>query len=114
MALEQYTDEIDKNLGNDLITGMLKDRREWVQSTRQDKKVPEDVKPFYDRFKEVETEEEIAARKAIEAEERAKAKSKKKEPKKAEPGAKKGKKKKGDTEVLIDNKTVKIGSSEIV
>lgn len=55
MALEQYTDEIDKNLGNDLIEGMLKDRREWVNSTRQDKKIPEDVKPFYDRFKEIET-----------------------------------------------------------
>ena len=34
MALEKYTVEIDKNMGNDLIEGMLKDRRKWINETR--------------------------------------------------------------------------------
>ena len=30
MALDKYTVDIDKNMGNDIIEGMLKDRRNWV------------------------------------------------------------------------------------
>ena len=52
MALEKYHVEIDANEGNDMISGMLKERREWINGFKQSasKKIPEDVKPFYDRF----------------------------------------------------------------
>ena len=45
-------EEIDENEGTDLMEQMLKERREWVneQKSNQLGKIPEDVKPFYERF----------------------------------------------------------------
>ena len=108
-------EEIQENEGVDIMEQMLKDRREWVNLQRENNlgKIPEDIKPFYDRFN-TETPlspEEEAAKKAAEEEEKA-AKGKKKE-KKKEDKKKKGKKKKGgddDGAAAI----AKIGPTEVV
>ena len=107
-------EEIDENEGTDIMEQMLKDRREWVNEQRQMNlgKIPEDVKPFYDRFN-TETPlspEEEAAKKAAEEEE-GKAGKKKKEKKKE--GKKKGKKKGGGDDDGA-GAVVKIGPSEVV
>jgi len=44
-------DEIDEAQGTDIMEGMLKDRREWVTMFKQNNcKVPDEIKPFYERF----------------------------------------------------------------
>ena len=91
---------------------MLKERREWVLEKRQMNlgKVPEDIKPFYERFN-VDTPlspEEQAAKDAEEEE----AGGKKKKGEKKKDGKKKGKKGKGGDD--DDNAVAKIGPSEIV
>ena len=93
----------------------MKDRREWVNEQRQMNlgKIPEDIKPFYDRFN-TETPlspEEEAAKKAAEEEE-AKAGKKKKEKKKE--GKKKGKKKGGGGDDDGAGAIAKIGPTEVV
>lgn len=107
-------DEIDENEGTDIIEGMLKDRREWVNMTKEmnNGKIPDDIKPFYER-NNVETPlspEEEEAKAAGEEDGGKKGKKKKEEKKKK---GKKGKKAKGgDGDGSGD--IVKIGTSEIV
>jgi hypothetical protein len=103
-------EEIDENEGTDIMETMLKDRREWVLEKRQMNmgKIPDDIKPFYERFN-VETPlspEEQAAKDAEEEEGGGKKKKKDKEKKK--------KKKKGDKDDGDDNAIAKIGPSEVV
>jgi SpoVK/Ycf46/Vps4 family AAA+-type ATPase len=89
---------------------MIKDRRNWVTNFKEkSNKIPEEIKPFYDRFKNELTPEEEEAKKLADIE--AKIKKKKKE------GSKKDKKKKGkvdDDEDDGGNYNVKIGGSEII
>jgi hypothetical protein len=105
-------DEIEMNEGTDIMEGMLKERRDWITEYRQShmNKIPDDIKPFYDRFNveaPLSPEEEEAKRLAEEEE---KGKKKKKGEKKKEK-KKKGKKKGGDDEGVA---IIKIGVSEIV
>jgi CelD/BcsL family acetyltransferase involved in cellulose biosynthesis len=100
------------NEGTDIMEGMLKDRRDWINEYRQShmNKIPEDIKPFYDRFNveaPLSPEEEEAKRLA---EEEAAGKKKKKTEKKKEK-KKKGKKKKDDDDGVA---IIKIGASEVV
>jgi hypothetical protein len=93
---------------------MLKDRREWVneQKAMNLGKIPEEIKPFYDRFN-TETPlspEEEAAKKAAEEEEGGK--KKKKAEKKKEGKKKKGKK--GDKDDDGAGAIAKIGPSEVI
>ena len=103
-------EEIDENEGTDIMETMLKERREWVLEKRQNNlgKVPDDIKPFYERFN-VETPlspEEQAAKDAEDEEGGGKGKKKdKKAPKKK---GKKGAKEDGE------EAPVKIGPSEVV
>lgn len=74
---------------------MLQQRREWINEQKQlnNGKIPDDIKPFYDKFN-TETPlspEEEAARKAAEEEEKGGAKGKKDKGKK-DAGKKGGKK----------------------
>ena len=85
------------------------ERREWVNNFKQNNqnKVPDEIKPFYDRFNveaPLSPEEEEAKR--LEEEEAAGKKKKKGEKKK------KGKKGKGDDDGAPA--IIKIGTSEIV
>lgn len=93
------------------MEGMLKDRREWVTQFKQDNcKLPDEIKPFYDRFNReapLSPEEEEAKR--LEEEE-AKDKKKKKEKKKEK--KKKGKKGKKDDDDAAQ--IIKIGVSEVI
>lgn len=89
-------DEIENNEGIDIMEGMLKDRREWITENKQmnNNKIPEDIKPFYER-NNVETPlspEEEEAKAAAEEDGGKKGKKKKEEKKKK---GKKGKKGKG-------------------
>jgi SpoVK/Ycf46/Vps4 family AAA+-type ATPase len=97
------------------MEGMLKDRREWVNDfkTNNNNKVPDEIKPFYERLN-VETPlspEEEEAKAAAEEDGGKKGKKKKEEKKKGKKG--KGKKGKGggDDEGA---QVIKIGTSEIV
>jgi len=86
-------DEIDENQGTDIMEGMLKDRREWVNDYKQNNqnKIPDEIKPFYERLN-VETPlspEEEEAKAAADEEGGKKGKKKKEEKKKK---GKKGKK----------------------
>ena len=113
-AKEQIKEEIDENQGIDIMEQMLKERREWVNQQRENNlgKIPDDIKPFYDRFN-TETPlspEEEAAKKAAEEEEKA---GKKKKEKKKEGKKKKGKKGKGDKDD-DDANVIKVGPSEVV
>jgi hypothetical protein len=87
-------DEIDEAQGTDIMEGMLKDRREWVTMFKQNNcKVPDEIKPFYERFN-VEaplSPEEEEAKRLEEEEAKSGKKGKKKEKKKEK--KKKGKKK---------------------
>lgn len=107
-------EEIDENEGTDIMEQMLKDRREWIMEQRQMNpgKIPEEIKPFYERFN-AETPlspEEEAAKKAAEEEEGGK---KKKKGEKKKEKKKKGKKGKGDDD---DGSAAiaKIGPTEVV
>ena len=107
-------EEIDENEGTDIMEAMLKERRTWVNDAREKAlgKVPEDIKPFYDRFN-VETPlspDEQAAKDAADEEGAGKKKGKKKEEKGKK---KKGKKGKGGDDDG-DAATAKIGPSEVV
>jgi hypothetical protein len=109
-AKDQLKEEIDINEGTDIMEQMLKDRREWINEQKELKlgKIPDDIKPFYDRFN-VETPlspEEEAAKKAEEEE------SKGKKDKKKEKGKKKKGKKGGDDDDAAQ--VAKIGPSEVV
>jgi len=93
---------------------MLKERREWVNELKSNQlgKIPEDIKPFYERFN-VETPlspEEEAAKKLAEEEEAARKKNKKKKDGKT----KKKKGKKGAEDDDGSKAIIKIGPSEIV
>lgn len=111
-AKSTIKDEIEANEGTDIMEGMLKDRRDWINEYKQShmNKIPDDIKPFYDRFNveaPLSPEEEEAKRLADEEE---KGKKKKKGEKKKEK-KKKGKKSKDeDTGPQI----IKIGASEVV
>jgi hypothetical protein len=94
---------------------MLQQRRDWINEYKSmhQNKVPEDIKPFYDKFNTEAplSPEEEAAKKAAEEEEAAAKKGKK--------GAKKaGKKKKGKKGKKDDGEeklqVVKIGPTEVV
>jgi hypothetical protein len=96
---------------------MKKDRREWINEYKAMNlgKIPDDIKPFYDRFN-TETPlspEEEAAKKASEDEEKDKKGKKKGEKKKDGKKGKKGGKKGGDGD---DGSAaiVKVGPSEVV
>ena len=94
-AKVQLKEEIDENEGTDIIEQMLKERREWINDQKEMNlgKIPDDIAPFYDRFKvEQLSPEEEAAKKAAE-EEAAGGKKGKKDAKKD--AGKKGKGKKG-------------------
>ena len=45
-------DEIEENEGTDIMEQMLKDRREWINEQKAVNlgKVPDEIKPFYERF----------------------------------------------------------------
>ena len=102
---ENVKKEIDLIQGNDFMQDMLKERHDWVSSFKsQTNKIPEEIKPFYDRFNE---EDELEAKRQAELE--AKARKKKKADAK-----KKGKKGKEDEEEEEKTSTVKIGNSEII
>ena len=93
-AKRTLKDEIDENQGTDIMEGMLKDRREWVNDfkTNNNNKVPDEIKPFYERLN-VETPlspEEEEAKAAADEEGGKKGKKKKEEKKKGKKG--KGKK----------------------
>ena len=108
-------EEIEENQGVDIMEDMLQQRRDWINEYKQmhQNKIPEDIKPFYDRFNTQAplSPEEEAAKKA-EEDEAAAAKGKKKGAKKAAK-KKKGKKgKKGDGEEKLA--VVKIGPTEVV
>lgn len=112
MALKE---EIDENEGTDLMEQMLKDRRLWVTEQRQMNlgKVPEDIKPFYDRFNvesPLSPEEQAAKDAADEEGGGKKGKGKKKAEEKGK--KKKGKKGKGDDDG--DEASAKLGPSEVV
>jgi SpoVK/Ycf46/Vps4 family AAA+-type ATPase len=92
---------------------MLQDRRRWINEQREIQlgKIPDEIKPFYDR-NNVETPltpEEQAAKDAAAEEEGGK---KKKKGEKKKEKKKKGKKGKGDDDG--DAQIVKIGPSEVV
>ena len=91
------------------MEAMVKERRDWVYKVKnKNNKIPEEIKPFYDRFANELTPEEEEAKRLADLE----AKSKKK--KKTE---KKDKKKKGkgdDDEDEAPTSNVKIGNSEII
>lgn len=110
-AKNNLKDEIEINEGTDIMEGMLKERRDWINEYRQNhmNKIPDDIKPFYDRFNveaPLSPEEEEAKRLAEEEE---KGKKKKKGEKKAK--KKKGKKSKDDDGGV---QIIKIGASEVV
>jgi SpoVK/Ycf46/Vps4 family AAA+-type ATPase len=106
-------EEIEYNQGTDIMEDMLQQRRDWIneQKAMNGNKVPDDIKPFYDRFNtETPTSpEEEAARAAEEAEEGGK-KKKKGEKKAKKAKGKKGKKDDGDDKPQV----IKIGTSEVV
>ena len=110
-AKNNLKDEIEINGGTDIMEGMLKERRDWINEYRQNhmNKIPDDIKPFYDRFNveaPLSPEDEEAKRLAEEEE---KGKKKKKGEKKAK--KKKGKKSKDDDGGV---QIIKIGASEVV
>lgn len=113
-AKNQLKEEIDENQGTDIMEQMLKERREWVNEQKQVNlgKIPDDIKPFYDRFN-VETplspEEEAEKKEKEEAEAAKKGKKEKKKEKKGKKGKKGGG---GDDDGAAA--IVKIGTSEIV
>jgi len=112
-AKVEMKEEIEYNQGTDIMEDMLQQRRDWIneQKAMNGNKVPDDIKPFYDRFNtETPTSpEEEAARAAEEAEEGGKKKKKgDKKAKKAK--GKKGKKDDGDDKPQV----IKIGTSEVV
>lgn len=94
------------------MEGMLKDRREWVTTFKQNNcKLPDEIKPFYDRFNveaPLSPEEEEAKR--LEEEEAKAGKKGKKEKKKEK--KKKGKKKGGDDDGAPA--ILKFGPSEVI
>lgn len=106
-------DEIEENQGTDIMEGMLKERRDWITEWRENhmNKIPDEIKPFYDRFN-VEaplSPEEEEAKRLAEEEEKGK-KKKKGEKKKEKKKKKKGKKSDGDDGPAI----IKIGPSEVI
>lgn len=109
----EIREEIEYNQGTDIMEDMLQVRRDWVTDEKAHTgKIPEDIKPFYDRFntKDSNNPEEALAQKAADEEEASK--KKKKVDKKAKKVAK-SKKNKGDDE--DDSKqAIKLGTSEIV
>lgn len=110
-AKSNIKDEIENNEGTDIMEGMLKDRRDWINEYRESHmgKIPDEIKPFYERFNveaPLSPEEEEAKRLADEEE---KGKKKKKEKKKE-----KKKKKKGGKDEDTGPEIIKIGASEVV
>jgi len=104
-AKANIKDEIEANEGTDIMEGMLKDRRDWINEYRQNHmgKIPDEIKPFYDRFNveaPLSPEEEEAKRLADEEE---KGKKKKKEKKKE-----KKKKKKRETKMTLALRSLKL------
>lgn len=51
-AKEDLKEEIHENEGVDIMDGMLKDRRDWIQDYKKfhANKPPDDLKAFYERF----------------------------------------------------------------
>ena len=111
---DQLKEEIDDNQGVDIQENMLKERRDWITNFKENNnnKIPDDIKPFHDRFKveDALSPEEEEAKKA--AEEEGGKKGKKEAKKEKGKKGKKGKKGAGgdDGEAEI----IKIGTSEIV
>ena len=105
-------EEIEYNQGTDIMEDMLQQRRDWINEQKaMGGKIPEDIKPFYDRLNtETPTSPEEEAAKAAEEDEGGK--KKKKGDKKAKKAGKgKGKKKEdGDEKAQV----IKIGTSEVV
>ena len=103
--------DIEDNQGTDIMEDMLKVRREWVTEEKTfNSKIPEDIKPFYDRFNtgNINPDEAKAAQQKADEEE---AQKKKKKDNKKKKVAKTKKKSDDDDE---KNDKYKIGASEII
>ena len=113
-AKVEMKEEIEYNQGTDIMEDMLQQRRDWIneQKTINGNKIPEDIKPFYDRLNtETPTSPEEEAAKAAEEEEGGKKKKKGGDKKAKKAGKGKGKKKDdGDDKPQV----IKIGTSEVV